>query len=380
MKYRPLVLAFLLVLCAARAAAVEQVTIRRNAANIHLAGELIVEARDGGLLLMEADGVLWALQPEEIVSREANDQEFRPLTADQLSAHLLSELPAGFQIHRTANFVFCYDTSPAYAAWCGALYERLYRGFYNYWKNRGWELDPPKLPLAAIIFQSKADYVRYARAELGDSAETIIGYYSLRTNRVVMYDLTGADGGLPDRRSSTNAARINFLLSQPSAGGNVATIIHEATHQLAFNSGMQARYADIPLWVSEGIAMYFETPDLAANRGWRTIGAVNPPRLRQFRGDLNTRDEGSLRALLATDTRFRTSPGAVGAYAEAWSLTYYLQRKHPERHLRYLQSLAKKKPLLYDTPEQRLQEFRRDVGIDFGALESDFLDYMRSVR
>ena len=35
---------------------------------------------------------------------------------------------------------------------------------------------------------------------------------------------------------------------------NVATIIHEATHQLAYNSGMQRRYADNPMWVSEGLA------------------------------------------------------------------------------------------------------------------------------
>ena len=44
----------------------------------------------------------------------------------------------------------------------------------------------------------------------------------------------------------------------------MATIVHEATHQIAFNCGMQQRYADIPLWLCEGMAVYFEAPDLAS--------------------------------------------------------------------------------------------------------------------
>ena len=72
----------------------------------------------------------------------------------------------------------------------------------------------------------------------------------------------------------------------------VATIIHEATHQLAFNRGLQARFADVPLWVSEGIALYFETPDLRNSRGWQTVGAVNRVRLDRFRQYLTTGRRG----------------------------------------------------------------------------------------
>ena len=73
----------------------------------------------------------------------------------------------------------------------------------------------------------------------------------------------------------------------------MATIIHEATHQLAFNCGMQNRYADIPLWLSEGIAIYFETPDLRNKRGWRSIGSVNRVRLAEFRRYLRSRPSDS---------------------------------------------------------------------------------------
>ena len=72
-------------------------------------------------------------------------------------------------------------------------------------------------------------------------------------------------------------------LSQPEAAKTVATIVHEATHQIAFICGLHRRYADIPLWVSEGVAVYFETPDLGSSKGWSTIGAVNRARLLTFR-------------------------------------------------------------------------------------------------
>jgi hypothetical protein len=85
---------------------------------------------------------------------------------------------------------------------------------------------------------------------------------------------------------------INEMLSQPAAVPLVATIVHEATHQIAFNCGLQQRYADIPLWLCEGMAVYFEAPDLTSTRGWRGIGRVNYPRLETFRKNVpNWREE-----------------------------------------------------------------------------------------
>src|SRR5207253_9543744 len=79
---------------------------------------------------------------------------------------------------------------------------------------------------------------------------------------------------------ANSPAEINERLS--AVPYNIATVIHEATHQIAFNSGMHTRYADNPLWLAEGMAMYFETPDLSSKSGWKTAGAVNDLRLGQF--------------------------------------------------------------------------------------------------
>ena len=119
----------------------------------------------------------------------------------------------------------------------------------------------------------------------------------------------------------------------------VATVIHEATHQIAFNCGLQTRFADIPLWVSEGVAVYFEAPDFSNSKGWRTIGEVNRPRLGAFRQYAGRRTNGSLRSLIADDKRFRDPRQAADAYAEAWALNYFLIRQKPKEYAAYLQEL-----------------------------------------
>ena len=160
----------------------------------------------------------------------------------------------------------------------------------------------------------------------------------------------------------------------------VATIIHEATHQLAYSSGIHQRLADIPLWLSEGFAMYFETPDLKSRRGWAGIGNVNRPRLVRFRQSLSTRPNDALVSVLSSDERFRNTKTALGAYAEAWALNYYLIKRYPEQYNDYLKMLAEKGPLLTDTPEERIAEFRAAFGVDLATFDRDFLKYMRGVR
>jgi hypothetical protein len=362
------------------AGGVENVSLQRGGREVHVVGKVLVEAQDGGMLLVARDGNMWIIQPEELVRRESDRAPFEPLTQDEMAQQLLREMPAGFRIHQTANYVICYNTTTAYAEWCGGLYERLNRAFFNYWKNRGFELHDPEFPLVALVFDTQASYLEYSRRDLGTPATNMIGYYNLQTNRVTMYDLTGVDNLRQNGRRTTTAAHVNQILSQPQAERTVATIVHEATHQLAYNSGLQTRLADNPFWVSEGIAVYFETPDLKSSRGWRNIGAVNRFNLFQFRKSLRTRPQDSLITLLSDDRRFRDAKAAPTAYAEAWALNYYLIRTHREQYAEYLQRLAQLQPLEQVTPQQRLAQFQQVFGDDLHELEADFLRYMRRVR
>ncbi len=362
------------------AAALDRVTLQRDGREQQVEGKLLVTAEDGGLLVLAADGVLWAIPPDQIVAHTKDDTPFAPLTREQMAERLLQELPPGFDVHTTAHYIICYNTSRPYAQWCGALYERLYRVFTNYWRRRGFKLHEPELPLVAIVFADQREYHNHAKDELGQSSGSVVGYYSLRTNRMTMHDLTGVAvvGRRAGRRGS--AVEINQVLAQAEALPLVATIIHEATHQIAFNCGLQKRYADIPLWISEGIAVYFETPDLTSSKGWRGVGEVNWPRLETFRGNLATRREGSLSSLIADDRRMRDGRGAVDAYAEAWALNYFLIRQRPKQYQGYLKMLSEKPQLVWDDPATRLAEFKQFFGADLDGLETEFLRQMRKVK
>ena len=362
-----------------RGVALETVTFRRDGQLTRVMGEVVTEAADGGVLVRDRANVFWAVTAEELEQRQEESQAYTPLGRQELAAELLEEFP-GFRVHHTANYLIVYNTSPAYAQWCGALYERLYRAFRNFWQRRGFDLTDPLTPLVALVFDGRESYRGYAEKELGEAVEGIPGYYNLMSNRVTMYDLTGTQVGQAGGPRLTSSAQINRVLSQPQAEFMVATIIHEATHQLAYNCGFHQRFADIPLWVAEGLAMYFETPDLGSSRGWRTVGGINPLRADRFRRYVSRRPPDSLSTLLTQDDRFRDAETALDTYAEAWALTYYLLRRHSDRFVQYLQKMAEKQPLFYDTPAQRLAEFQEVFGPDLPGLDTRFIETMETLR
>jgi hypothetical protein len=348
-------------------------------------GRVLLEAADGGLLLESQDGVLYLLEAGQTLSRKRLDETFTPLTSAEMAEGLLAELPAGFRSHTTAHYVVCYNTSRAYAQWTSSLLERLHKAFTNYWRNKGLDVREPEFPLAVLVFADRPMYERHSRDDLPGGVGNIVGFYSLRSNRVNMFDLSGTEAvrGTAGPRSSTSRRgslrEINQMLSQPAAVPLVATIVHEATHQIAFNCGLSTRYADIPLWLCEGMAVYFEAPDLTSTRGWQGIGRVNYARLTTFRENLHQWQEGSLVRLLRDDRRFREPRTATNAYADAWALNYYLIKYRPREYQAYLQALAEKPPLVQDGPDTRLAEFRQHFG-DLHKLEREFLTQMSRVR
>lgn len=361
------------------ASAMDQVTLQRDGKETRIEGRILVTARDGGLLLETRNGVLWTITPEELVHKSSDEKPFEPLSGEELSRQLLAELPQGFEVHTTTHYLIFYNTSPAYAQWCGSLFERLYLAFTNYWGRKGFDLAKPEFPLVAVIFADQRSYGAYAKPELGDALNSIIGYFSLQSNRMVMYDLTGMEALRAGSGRAGSAGQVNRILSQPDAARLVSTIVHEATHQIAFNCGVQTRYSDCPLWFSEGIAVYFETPDLNSSKGWRNIGGVNEGRLVQWRRYLPTRPADSLKTLIQDDKRFRDTSQSLDAYGEAWALTYFLMQKYPRQYVDYLRMLSKKKPLLWDTPDERIAQFQAAFG-DLETVNRELLRYWAKAR
>lgn len=372
----------LCVLCsigAAPALAVDHVTLRRDGKTLEVTGRVLTEAKDGGLLMLGRDGMLWAIPPEEQVEHTTDKRPFEPLSRDEVSKQVLAGLPHGFRVYPTAHYLIFYNTSPAYAQWCGSLFERLHMAFLNFWSRRGFELHAAEFPLVAVVFSDKPSYIHFTRPEIGDAGESIIGYYALLGNRMTMYDLTGVESQRRRGGRTKTAAQVNQILSQPEAERTVATIVHEATHQIAFNCGLHTRLSDCPRWFSEGIAEYFETPDLRSAKGWSGIGAVNEVRLAGFQRYATSRPANSLETLLRDDARFGDPKRSLDAYSEAWALSYFLIQKHQKQYIAYLAMLSQKKPLLMDNAKERLEQFRQAFG-ELKPLDVEFQRYMDRLR
>ncbi len=338
-------------------------------------GRLLVRAQDGGLLLETRAGEYLTIQGDELLDLSETGELFTPCSAEELAAILRQQLGSGFHATQTRHYVIVANTTPAYARWCGRLLERLQTAFRVYWRRAGWELDEPDAPLPVIIFADQQQFAEFAAVDAGPAIARKKGYYSIRTNQVVLADLTA----LPDRPPADSDAEI--LRRVESSLFNLATVVHEATHQIAFNSGMHTRYADNPMWVTEGMAIFFEAPDLRSRTGWRTIGKLHAPRLKHFRQFLDSaRPERALASLLANEDRFRDPKTVTAAYSESWALTYFLIRKHRKEYVTYLKTLARKPRLQWDDGPQRIDDFEAAFGGDLEQLETEFLTYLRRLR
>jgi hypothetical protein len=102
--------------------------------------------------------------------------------------------------------------------------------------------------------------------------------------------------------------------------------------------------------------------------------------LTDFRRSLAGRANDSLTTLLSADTRFRQVDTAPIAYAESWALVHFLLKRYPREFQEYMRLLAAKKPLLFDSPEERLADFHRCFRKGLAELDPEFLRYTTSIR
>ncbi|MEM9587217.1 MAG: DUF1570 domain-containing protein [Planctomycetota bacterium] len=318
-------------------------------------GELLVEAQDGGVMLQSDDGRITTIQPSQILDRATDETPLSPLDAEQMAERLMDEMPAAFQVYRTSHYLIVHNTNEAYVRQVGELMERLYKNFYTYWKNQRWKLPDPRFPLVALVLSDRQAFNRFAEAQIGETAKSLIGYYHLETNWVITFRV-------------------------PNLERNVATLVHEATHQLAYNCGLQTRFADNPMWVSEGLATYFEATDVTKPMQWRRIGLPNAVNLRRWKLYLPNRPQGSLATLISDDLRYRSSATAQDAYAEGWALTYFLIKTRREKYVEYLRQLSEGKPLIERTKRERIEMFESVFGEPIAKIDRQLVAYINRIR
>jgi hypothetical protein len=302
------------------------------------------------LTVLATDGVLWEFDATAARSSEILTTPFQSQSQSEMRASLIGEFGHGFDVTGTGTYLVVHPAGQK-DQWA-QRFEDLYRQMLQYFSVRGIDVKKPTFPLVAVVFPTQEDFLRYAQRNGGPVSSAVLGYYSVETNRIYLFDVTAGGRIQEDWRL------------------NAETIVHEAAHQTAFNVGIHSRFAPPPRWVCEGLGTLFEAPgvyDSLTHRGFED--RVNAEQLRIYRARVGKKlPPGILRALVATDNTFRRDP--VSSYAISWAATFMFAEQESSRLAAYLKATASKRAFEPSSPGERLRDFERCFGNDFAMLES----------
>jgi hypothetical protein len=172
---------------------------------------------------------------------------------------------------------------------------------------------------------------------------------------------------------------IDLLVKVAKEEDDIEVVSHEATHQLAGNTGLMPRGKIALRWAHEGLASYFETSSDAV---WNGIGAVNERRLKSYYRVSSNETMRSIE-LLVSDLLFDGAQNAraeVDAYGQAWALTHYLMENKPEKLVEYYRRTSELDTSDGSIKRKELVDVFVDVFGDLNKLEVDWHLYMRSLE
>ncbi len=309
--------------------------------------------------LLGRDGRLWEFPPEDARDFRQTSDQFRGYSPSDFRAILLRELGQGYEVSGTGHYLVAHPRGQR-DLWA-QRFEDLYRSMTRYFSLRGFKLSEPPFPLIGVVCRNQQEFARYSASQGLPVSRGVLGWYSLESNRILLYDIDGTSSGRDNWRETAS------------------TLIHEAAHQTAFNTGIHSRYTAPPVWVAEGVATLFEAPGVYDSR-YHTARSdrINRGRLRQFRELARQHRPELIRELVASDRLFRVSPAA--AYAEAWALTFYLIETEPRKYADYLARTAAHPPFQEVTAEERLADFTDVFGDDWRMFEARFLRFMDGIE
>ncbi|MFO1022050.1 MAG: DUF1570 domain-containing protein [Planctomycetales bacterium] len=359
----------------------------------------VVAHDDNELWLEQQDGNLDLLKKAEIREFKKRSESFRPLSSTDMRAKLRKELGTEYDVIGTGNYLVCGQKGTAKKF--ADSFEETYRTFTQYFSVRGILPHKPEFPLVAIVFPNQSEFAAYARKKDGlMGVGGIAGYYIRTSNRVALYDRDPTQTALElhpvetrDALSileSSDSNPMRMLLGGRSAFGSDAfaniesgtrdTIIHEVTHQMAFNTGVHNRIGQNPRWFVEGLATVFEAPGIRRrDPSNRVINRVNPERFAWFQTYRKARRPSKfLQTFLASDEAMMRQP--LDGYAEAWALTFYLLESRSREYSAYIKKVSAREPFENYGAEERVADFRSAFGQDLNLLEAAYLRYMQDLK
>lgn len=305
--------------------------------------------------LLGRDGRLWQFAPGEATDFRKTSSRFQSYSVSEIRAMLLRELGQAYEVSGTSHYLVAHPRGQR-QRWA-ERFEELYRSLVRYFAVRGFRVEGPPFPLVAVVCPSRAEFVRRCQVRQTVRGVSIDGTYLLESNRIVLYD-AGSD----------------------AEEFNEAVLIHEATHQSLFNTGIQNRFVPAPLWAAEGLALMFEAPGVHdSSRHPERSERINGERLADFRRVVLARHRPEILAeLIASDDHFRRDP--IAAYAEAWALVFYLVETQPRQFAEYLARSAARQPFTAYPADERTADFTAVFGGDWRMLEARLLRFVAQLE
>ena len=303
-------------------------------------------------VVLEPTGQLHIIDQSQVQNHQLLSLEFSPQTLVDARNQLQAELGTGYETVVFGPYVIGAPRGQT-ERW-RERFSALLSGYLRYFEVRGWPLRRPDFPLCVTVFATRQEFLAYSAAQVQQLPSSIVGSYFPRSNRCVLYNIEGInrEGGLATNWTETEA-----------------TIVHEAVHQLAYNTGIHQRLSMDPLWFVEGLASMFEQPNVYDLRQQQsTIESRMLPAKRQRLQPLLKQPEvlvRQLQSLIVADDLFNQEPDL--AYDLGWALTFYLSERKPSEFRQYTSLLAAR-PFGDYTAFERSRDFRQVFGGDLSLL------------
>jgi hypothetical protein len=344
----------------------------------------VLARSDDNTWIMDQFGELVRLEAREITHLEVAAPAFRPASIDAFLQRLRSELPRGYQVVATKHFVIAAPRSKLDAY--REIFEGVFTEVSGFLAARELPADAPALPLVALVFADHDHFRDYCHRDNTRWSPDLRGYYSLKTNRVVVVDAVSEspETGAPSTQERFTLPQSAKLLGATLSARTVDTIIHETTHQIGFNVGVHSRFGKSPQWLVEGLAMHLESNRVrtrAHGRNLKPSEQINPERLEWFRREYsNRRTLGDVAAIVASDELFNRH--SFDAYSLSWALTCYLStgrsREENAEFSAYVQKTASKGPFENYSTTERLKDFHDAFG-DPATIEQGLLRFLEEM-
>ena len=335
----------------------------------------------------------------------------------QLKEQLQALTGPEFRLRETDHFTIAYDTSYEVLRTLISRLEWTFRSVWRFCEQSEVPVHPPEQRLTVILFEDYEAFRRHGET-VGVDVSGIDGFYHNGVNRAAFCNtLNRPDFREVNERLERLRARLQELQKDTSSAGhnrkgelrrelvalesrrdravkriNQLILQHEAAHHVMFNIGVHVRGGQNPVWLSEGLATQFEVTQGSTGAGRVAVNHVRLADLRDALGVDRSERKATpalyetaftagrlvpLERLVADDGLFQLrGPELAVCYAQAWGLTLFLQREHPEAFARYLTRLAQRHPRKSVTPTQELAEFEAAFGPLDTAWQRNWLDFV----